>query len=280
MIKTSMKLLSILFVLMISISSCKKVNSSNNTGSVTQGDDPNFKIVANKDAGFTKANRKVMVFGLPIYAFKEVEDSKLLHAANIMAQYLDNNEDGVVDNPTLLQALKSNKAGLYLWKTEAQQGALPLQDLGADESIPKWHTNGHTGRFDAALEEVWHVVTNSGYANAYPSIFGTNAGTSLCNAMDIARGGQFTSIPNPYPSNAWYSYDDQTCDYSCQAGEYIYWAMSSILGAQANRLGEIENEWKLNTKAKVQARDVAVYNLLTNSQYKFPTKLPDGTYKR
>jgi hypothetical protein len=64
------------------------------------------------------------------------------------------------------------------------------------------------------------------------------------------------------------------------ATEYIYWSMSSILGAQANRLSDISQEWKLNTKTKVQSTDTRIYSLLTNPTYKFPTILPDGTYKR
>lgn len=147
-------------------------STTTSPSTINPGNDPNFTIVANSDPGYTAANRKVEVFGIPIYAYADVEDSKLLHAANIMAQYLDNNEDGTVDNPTLLEALKANKAALYLWKTEAQQGTLDAQDLGADETIPTWYTNGQTGQFDASLEEVWHVITHSGYANAYPTIFG------------------------------------------------------------------------------------------------------------
>jgi len=61
--------------------------------------------------------------------------------------------------------------------------------------------------------------------------------------------------------------------------EYIYWSMSSILGAQANRLDEISQEWDLNTNALMQSTDAAVYSLLTDPQYKFPTVLPDGTYR-
>ena len=250
------------------------------TGPTDPGNDPNFTIVAHSDAGFTSTNRKVEVLGVPIYAYANVEDVKLLHAANIMAQYLDNDEDGVVDNPALLSALISSNAALYMWKQEGQQGSINAQDLGADESVPAWHNNGHTGRFDAALEEIWHVITHSGFANAYPDAFGEDAGTSLTNAMDIARGGRFQSVPSPYPGGAWYTYDDQTCDYGCMATEYIYWAMTSVLGAQENRAGEIQQEWKLNTKAKVQQMDTAIYQLLTDPQYVFPIVLPDGTYRR
>ena len=250
------------------------------TGPPDPGNDPNFTIVAHSDAGFTSTNRKVEVLGVPIYAYADVEDVKLLHAANIMAQYLDNDEDGVVDNPALLSALISSNAALYMWKQEGQQGSINAQDLGADESVPAWHNNGHTSRFDAALEEIWHVITHSGFANAYPDAFGEDAGTSLTNAMDIARGGRFQSVPSPYPGGAWYTYDDQTCDYGCMATEYIYWAMTSVLGAQENRAGEIQQEWKLNTKAKVQQMDTAIYQLMTDPQYVFPIVLPDGTYRR
>lgn len=265
--------------------SCSKNNNTLSTGSIDAGNDPNFKIIAHNDAGMSTFNRKVIVFGIDIYAAPRVEDAKLLHAANLMAQYLDNNEDGVVDNSAVLTAMKANKAFLFLWKTQNDMLSVPPsgrlgQDLGNDETIPAWHTNGKTGRFDAALEEVWHIITHAGYSKAYPTIFGEQSGTVLTQAMDKARGGKFTNIPNSYPSNAWYTYNDRTCTYDCQATEYFYWAMTSILGAQQNRLGEIQQEWKLNTKAKVQATDKDIYALLTNTQYKLPTVLPDGTYKR
>ena len=259
-------------------SACKNYNATNSTV-IFPGNDPNFTIIAHTDSGFTATNRKVDVFGISIYAYSDVEDSKLLHAANLMAQYLDNNEDGTVDNMNLLTALTTNNAALFMWKSESQIN-LNAQDLGADETIPSWHTNGHTGEFDAAIEEVWHVITHTGYANAYPTIFGENTGTSLTNAMDIARGGNFTTIPNPYPESAWYTYDDQTCEYDCMATEYIYWAMTSILGAQENRLGDIIQEWDLNTSSLVQKRDTTIYSLLTDPQYMFPKILPDGTYKQ
>ena len=278
-------------IVAFSCQSCSKDDDLSSTGTtgttgttISPGNDPNFTIVANSDTGMTKFNRKVIVFGVDVYAASGVEDSKLLHAVNLLAQYLDNNEDGTIDNQLVLDKMIENKAFLFLWKTEADfPSNVPSgrigQDLGNDETFPNFVSSGRTGTFDAALEEVWHIVTHAGHESAYPTIFGTGTGTEMSNAMDIARGGQFTSIPNPYPANAWYSYDDQTCDYSCHAGEYIYWVMSSILGAQENRLNEIDNEWKLNTKQKVQDTDTVAYALLTDPQYKFPTVLPDGTYK-
>ena len=249
------------------------------------GNDPNFEIVPNSDSGLKKFNRKVVVFGIDIYAAKKVSDEKLLHAANIMAQYLDNDEDGEIDNQLVVDKMIENKAFLILWKKQSDiPSNIPNgrigQDLGNDETMPMWHTNNRTGLFDASLEEVWHIITHAGYAKAYPNVFGEQIGSSLSNAMDIARGGQFTTIPNSYPDEAWYSYDDKTCDYNCMATEYIYWAMSSILGAQENRLEEISHEWELNTRAKVEQTDVNIFELLTNSEYKFPTILPDGTYRQ
>ncbi len=251
---------------------------------VSPGNDPNFKIEANIDGILKSFNRKVVVFGIDIYAVSKVKDLNLLHAANVLAQYLDNDEDGSVDNQLVLDKMIENKAFIVMWKQENDLDIEPPtdregQDLGNDETHPSFVSSGNLGQFDASLEEIWHLITHIGYANAYPTIFGENTGTSLTAAMDIARGGSFTTIPNPYPAKAWYTYDDQTCEYDCMVTEYIYWAMTSILGAQENRLGEISPEWDLNTAALVQKTDTSIYSLLTDPQYKFPTVLPDGTYR-
>jgi hypothetical protein len=273
----------IIFFLVCS-SSCKKEDAIDTI--INAGNDPNFNIVINSDIEYIGFNRKVMVFGIAIYAVPGIDDKRLLHAANIMAQYLDNDENGIVDNELVLEKMLANNAFMFMWNSESDFNNITMpenaigQDLGNDETVPEWHTNGQIGRFDASLEEVWHIITSTGYAYAYPDVFGEETGTSLSNAMDIARGGNFTTIPNPYPIEAWYTYDDETCTYECMNTEYIYWSMSSILGAQTNRLDEISQEWDLNTIELVQNNDTAVYALLTNLEYKFPIILPDGTYRQ
>lgn len=275
-----MKLFKFVFALLVlsSIVSCKKEDQE-----INAGNDPNFTIVANDDGELKDFTRKVEVFGIKIFAVPNVTDANLLHAANLMAQYLDNDEDGTPDNQAVVDKMVENNAFIVMWKKQNDLNINPPdgwegQDLGNDETHPSFVSNGRTGTFDAALEEVLHIITHAGYAEVYPSIFGEQANTQIADAMDIARGGQFTSIPNSYPSDAWYTYDDSTCEYNCMVTEYHYWALTSILGAQENRLDEIQQEWKLNTLEKVQEQDVAVYELLTDPQYGFPTVLPDGTY--
>lgn len=259
--------------------SCKK-------DKVTPGNDPNFTIIENNDSEFKKMNKKVIVFEIPIYAVSGVGNEKLLHAANVMAQYLDNDEDGTVDNQAVHEAMISAGAYLFMWEKERGVNRFDPpdgregQDLGSDETVPGWHTNGHVGDFDAALEEVLHLITHAGYSAVYPAVFGEHAGTEMANAMDVARGGNFTSIPNAYPSGAWYTYDDKTCEYNCMVTEYFYWSLTSLLGAQKNRSADISNEWDLYTKELLQEKDETVYNLLVDSVYALPSILPDGTYKR
>ncbi|PCH99501.1 MAG: hypothetical protein COB81_10975 [Flavobacteriaceae bacterium] len=278
--------MSVLSVVMLCAACSKDDDTNDVTKTVDPGNDPNFTIVANSDAGFKNLNRKVMVFNIPIYAFEGVDDAKLLHAANVMAQYLDNDEDGEIDNSTIYNSIISNKAFLFMWKTEDDMEKMDTsngvefgQDLGSDETNIEWHGSGHTGSFDAALEEVWHMITNGGHERVYPDVFGSQTGSEISKAMNIARGGSFQNPPADYPADAWYTYDDETCDYNCQVGEYLYWTLTSMLGAQENRLFEIGNEWRLNTRELVKTGDPKVFSIFTNPTYVLPTVLPDGTYK-
>jgi len=221
----------------------------------------------------------VEVFGVPIYATSGVSDDKVLHAANVLAQYLDNDADGTPDNPLVVEKIKANNGGIPLFsEPDVDDDALYREPdrcwvaLYEDETNPR-------NQFDASLEEILHMITQCGYAEAYPEIFGEHEDSLIAEYMDNARGGFFDQVPSSYPAGAWYSYDDYTCEYECMITEYFYWTMTSILGAQEDRFDEIGHEWKLNTKEKVMETDPDIYNLLTDPQYKLPTIIPDGNYQ-
>ena len=225
--------------------------------------------------------KEVDVFGIAIKATDCVSDAKIQHAANVMAEYLDNDNDGVVDNSTVLDALKKNVNRNFVGMTcESDDIYAAGMELFSHET----HPNGSSvdGGFDSTLEEILHLITEKGYAIAYPSVFAEREGSSIANSMDTARGSvKGGGKPlSDYPADAWYTYSDKSCDYSCMVTEYFYWGLTSILGAQSysGRLDQIEEEWDLNTEAKVKATDPTLYDLLTDSQYKLPTRIPDGTY--
>jgi len=242
-----------------------------------------FKIEANTDTALSGSYPNVVkVFDIEVYAAAGVTTADQLHAANVLAQYLDNNEDGIQDNPAVTKALVDSKAGIVMTANGTGVSEPPagyaLQDLGGQETFPP---SEGSASFDATLEEVWHLVTQHGYAKVFPSVFAESATSqsSLTKAMDIARGGHFVTIPSPYPTGAWYRYTDSTCDYACMSTEYIYWATSSLLGAQANRLNDISSEWTLNTAAKVREKDTAFSAIYDSTdQYRLPRVLPDGSY--
>ena len=96
--------------------------------------------------------------------------------------------------------------------------------------------------------------------------------------MNNAIGGYFRKVPNDYPEDAYFTYDDKSCDSECQITEYFYWRMTSVLGAQKSpeRLSEIQGEWRLNTPSKVAEEDPELFDLLTNEKFSLPTVLPDG----
>jgi hypothetical protein len=227
-------------------------------------------------------DRSVSVFGATVYAAPDVPEDKLLHAANLFAQYVDNDEDGEADDPALPPSYAERNASLVMFATfedlensnifeSPWLDTIHGQDLVAEETLPD-------GGFDAALEEVLHLVNTAGHSEVYPQAFGPRD-SLLTNAMDLARGGDFESVPVSYPPEAWYHYDDVTCEYECMAIEYLYWALTSLLGAQAERCDEIDQEWEPCTAALLESMDPTMHALITDPQYRLPTVLPDGSYR-
>jgi len=267
-------------------------------GQANQAAEPDFKILSGKNErlpGLKSALPKhVQVFGLFIQATDRVPDAKLLHAADITADFLDNDRDGKPDNPEVNDKLWNERSAIVMGYDERELERLhdrygemfddySLQGLFATETLPNAGPhNPKSSEFDASVEEILHIITSVGYAGAYPKVFGERRGTELANAMDIARGGYFRTVPRHYPAGAWYSYDDRTCDYGCQITEYVYWALTSLLDGQAfkGRGENIEHEWKLNTPEKLRAKDKAVVKILTDPKYHLSTRLPDGKYRQ
>ncbi len=158
-------------------------------------------------------SKHVDVFGVNIFATSSTPDEKVLHAAAVMAQYLDNDEDGSADSAALIEEMTGQPGGasLVMFATEDDvessgifDSDLPerfrMQDLYGEETRPEG--SSQAGGFDATLEEVLHLVTSKGHSALYPDAFGEQAGSALADAMDLARGGHFQEVPGSYPQGA------------------------------------------------------------------------------
>ena len=113
------------------------------------------------------------VFGVRIFATENVEQKRFSHAANILREYLDNDNDGRVDSKKLVRSLRREKACMTLFEDESEldsflnkherrleRTGLKFQDLLNDEIIL---SSDQSTRFDASLEEVFHLISD--YSN-------------------------------------------------------------------------------------------------------------------
>ena len=224
---------------------------------------------------------QIKVYGVKIIATEITPRNDIKKAEKILKQWLDNNGDDKPDNSLVVDELIENNAILAMGKTEndLENSFDNLIDLLEDTDIDIDNfERSLIGLISdepniAYLEEILHLVTQVGYANAYPEVFGEFKGSRISKAMDIARGGFFKKTPKVYPEESWYHYYDKSCDYSCMITEYFYWSLTSLLGAQINRYDEISEEWELNTPQKME-KDTLIMELLKDEKYQIPTKLP------
>ena len=262
-----------------------------------------------KSANYAKG---LTVFGINLLATTDVPDAKLLHAANITAELIDNNEDGTVDNLCVLSKVVELSSYVSMHSKDSPTVEIdsdPLDDAGVVDSAGNSPSVGlgheetrvnyaDNESHDASIEEIFHLITQRGYSSAYPTVFEeSNTSTSiLAKAMDAARGGEqrcaeetceWTYNNTTCPDNgsvasgkAWYFYSDSTADYATQMTEYIYWSVSSYVGMHDSTAGKTkaDSEWCPNTKAELLAQDPTVYNLIDNSTYAFPSVMPDASY--
>eukprot|EP01052_Picozoa_sp_SAG31_P031557 SAG31_NODE_3355_length_4368_cov_9.677208_3_plen_196_part_00 len=139
-------------------------------------------------------SRYVNVFGIHIvatpgerftsaYWSTAFDDDTLLYAANIMAQWIDNNEDGLPDDPRVIESMVHENALLYMTPTDDEPESTEffndwgsnrpsgygMQFLHGEETVryPSIPVPPGT-RFDACPEETQHLVNNYGHVKVYP----------------------------------------------------------------------------------------------------------------
>jgi hypothetical protein len=229
--------------------------------------------------------RQIDVFGLKVYIADKVDDDTAMHVAGVLAQYLDNDGDAAADNPAVLASLKKVSASIALFEDvralEWQFNKLApllrniaLHPVLADGVV---RAGGGNAGFDTTLSEVLKVVTQLGYAYAYPRVFGEKRVSTISRAMDKARGGIFVRPPRVYPKKAWYRRPG--LNYTGQITDYMNLGILTLLEARTpEQHQQISAEWAFANAEELKNGDSSLYQLLTTPAYAFPTVLPDGRY--
>ena len=280
---------------------------------------PTFEILSEHPRKCMNDNEVVTkfvdVFGVYVIAPEDATDEYVLHTANVLAQYIDNDEDGVPDDPKVLDILVEGGFVAPVWKSddrdkfwEANRGTPCENGLRTAASVyygsdsgdnwaiggieKSYEEKGVPGPWDTNIEEIWHIVSY-GWYEAYPEYFGDREDRSskLTVAMDTARGGYFRDTPKQYPDGAWYIYDNGEGGYGGQVHEYFYWIVATNIGALDPALtgkcvftdsegnGHLNPEWGICTREELEQKDVLAFELLNDYGFNLPTGIPDGSYK-
>ena len=236
------------------------------------------------------------VFGIHVVATPGAPLTYVEHTANVLAEYIDNDADGIPDDQAVLDALVTGNFVVPIWTESTRvafwdnaRGTYCEDNTGMAASMyyesDTWALGGieAAGTWDTNLEEVWHVVS-IGWYGTYPEYFGDEPGVSrLTEAMDTARGGQFLTIPSTYPADSWYRYYDHTCDYGCQMHEYFYWILMANIDALdpsiTDKCEQSQHEWRICNKAELEQVDVLAFDLFNNHGFSLPTNIPTGNYQ-
>ena len=133
----------------------------------------NVEPNTNTNTAFSSFTKHVDVLDcFSVYAESTISDAKVLHAAAVAAELLDNDENGFVDDPALKSALQSSDALIPIFSQENSsaenqfftqyngEGAAAV--LYNNEMDP--NQTGYWGS-DATVEEVIHVINAVGHTS-------------------------------------------------------------------------------------------------------------------
>ena len=139
----------------------------------------------------------VIFDSITICGTKSVPDDKLSHAAQVAAQWLDNDQNGRVDEPRLLAKLYDNQPVLVMSARGFRSRAIDKimdrlgkrigQDLAADETAPS-----RRDERDASQEEIHHLIVNAGWIPLAPQLFSDRRAVRFMPPGNRQRPSGFT----------------------------------------------------------------------------------------
>ncbi|GMH53488.1 hypothetical protein TL16_g01464 [Triparma laevis f. inornata] len=239
-------LLTLLFLLLSFLSSLQLISSARQT--VT------FPISSPSStySAFTPITKSIDLWGIPVLSSADVSNADLRHVASILAQYLDNDEDGCPDDRNVVFQLNeyhpAGPYGVIVFKDNEEKSNLERGLTSSQSTMYSWFEtltvendvksscsgkSASNSCFDETLRSTFNLISRRGLASISSSNWGEQKYSTIADEMDVARGGYMTNPPSTYPDDAVFT--DPDLGYAEQVRMFAYYSVTSMLGIHENR---------------------------------------------
>ncbi len=198
---------------------------------------------------FTKCVRP---FGILIAAQQDVPDIYIKQSAQIVAEILDPDMDGIANDPQVVDLLSDYKRS---WITMPSQnpdswgdteGYLE-QKLGSYSiNLPRWWMIGDKDFDDTPpdkyskavmVEEIVHYIHQLGYSTVYPDVFGVEDWTSIVSIETKSAACDWWQHPENDCEDRPAEYDGDCSGPSCDVVEFYHQVLITMAGMNPAWLG-------------------------------------------
>jgi hypothetical protein len=273
-------------------------NEEANKASVLPSNFPSLKVFScDNDSIFISLGAKnalmqagmthcMMPFGVLLSADQNMPKSYLKMAGKILAEMLDQNLDGIMDDSTLFEYVSNWQNGWLAMpdnhnQWETQQLPILEDELGYDIIIPSWwmgSTNAEPNEHSIAVmvEEITHFITQFGYSPRYPEMFGVENWSSIIAQETMNAQCEWWQHPENACPNSPAQYDGDCSDPNCDVVEFYQQVLILRAGMQPGWLGinfpnsSIELEELLSDEMKELMNDPIYHQLKSPLSFNYP----------
>ena len=196
------------------------------------------------EAGMTQC---IMPFGVLVSADQDMPRSYLEMAGKILAELLDQDLNGMMDDSSLFSYVSDWRTGWLAMPTnhdqwETQQLPILYQELGYDIIIPSWwmgaiEPDPSANAVAVMVEEITHFLTQFGYSPLYPDKFGVENWSSVIAQETLNAKCQWWQHPeNDCPNNP-AQYNGDCSDPNCDVVEFYHQVLILRAGMQPGWFG-------------------------------------------
>ena len=283
-------------VFLLMLISCSNQESSK--GILEISDIPPLKIYScDSDSIIISSNAKnalmevgmtqcMMPFGVLLSADENMPRSYLEMSGKILAELLDQDLDGTIDDSSLFTFVSNWEVGWLAMPTDHEQWEneqLPnlINKLGYDIIIPSWWMNSTSSQpnehsIAVMVEEITHFLTQFGYGPRYPNEFGVENWSSIIAQETMNAQCDWWQHPENDCPNSPAQYNGDCSHPNCDVVEFYHQVLILRAGMQPGWFGigfptsSDELEELLSDEIKELMDDPTYHQLNTPLTFNYP----------